>query len=162
MPIFVTLTESDVNLWVGKTWTAIDRLTSILESDLSEFLQAVVRSVLLYGCAALTLTKRLETNLDGNYTTIMSAALDKFRLQQATKQHLYGHPSPISPSIQARHFGHFWRSKDEFISDFFPKDFYGWTHQYCPINKRLRLSGLCGHWVPSKGLRSSRWWKHFQ
>ena len=32
------------------------------------FFQAVVVSILLYGCTTWTLTKRLEKKLDGNYT----------------------------------------------------------------------------------------------
>ena len=63
--------ESDVNICIGKTWTSIDRLLTIWKSDLSDkikmqFFQAVVVSVLLYGCTTLTLTKRLEEKkLDG-------------------------------------------------------------------------------------------------
>ncbi len=55
-----------------KVWTAIDRLSIIWKSNLTDkmkrsFFQAAVVSILLYGCTTWTLTKRLEKKLDGNY-----------------------------------------------------------------------------------------------
>ncbi len=41
------------------------------------FFQAAVTSILLYGCTTWTLTKRLEKKLDGNYTRILRAILNK-------------------------------------------------------------------------------------
>ena len=41
------------------------------------FFQAGVVSILLYGCTAWTLTKRLEKKLDGNYTRMVRAILNK-------------------------------------------------------------------------------------
>ena len=55
--------------------------------------------VLLYGCTAWTLTKRLEKELDGQYTRMLRAVINK-----SWKQH---------PT----------RSKDEFLSDVLL-----WTH----------------------------------
>ena len=58
-----------------KAWTAIDRLSIIWKSDLTDkmkrtFFQAAVVSILLYGCTTWMLTKRLEKKLDANYTRI--------------------------------------------------------------------------------------------
>ena len=58
-------TESDINRRLAKTWTAIDRLTIIKKSGKYDkikhtFFQAVVVSILLYGCNTWTLTKRSE------------------------------------------------------------------------------------------------------
>ena len=39
-------------------------------------MRAVV-SILLYGCTTWTLTKRLEKKLDGNYTKMLRAILNK-------------------------------------------------------------------------------------
>ena len=39
------------------------------------FFQAVVVSILLYGCTPWTLTKRLKKKLDGNYTRMLRAIL---------------------------------------------------------------------------------------
>ena len=84
------------------------------------FFQAVVVSILLYGCTTCTLTKRLEKTLDGNYTRMLRAILNKFWRQHPTKHQLYGHLPPITKTIQARrnrHAGYCWRSRDELISD---------------------------------------------
>ena len=77
-------------------------------------------SILLYGCTTWTLTKRLERKLDGNYTRMLRAVLNKSWRQHPTRHQLYGHLPPITKTIQVRrtrHAGHCWRSKDELISD---------------------------------------------
>ena len=84
------------------------------------FFQAAVVSILLYGCTTWTLTKRLERRLDGNYTRMLRAVLNKSWRQHPTRLQLYGHLPPITKTIQVRrtrHAGHCWRSKDELISD---------------------------------------------
>ena len=86
----------------------------------SSFFQAVVASILLYGCTTWTLTKRLEKKLDGNYTSMLQAILNKSWQQHPTRHQLYGHLPPITKTIQVRrtrHAGHCWRSRDELISD---------------------------------------------
>ena len=55
-PIFLVLfssTETDINIWLAKAWTAIKRLSVILKSYLTDkmkrsFFQAAVVSILLY------------------------------------------------------------------------------------------------------------------
>ena len=67
-----------------------------------------------------TLTKRLERRLDGNYTRMLRAVLNKSWRQHPTRLQLYGHLPPITKTIQVRrtrHAGYCWRSKDELISD---------------------------------------------
>ena len=67
-----------------------------------------------------TLTKRLEKKLDGNYTRMFTAILNKSWRQHPTRHQLYSHLPPITKTIQVRrtrHAGHCWRSKDELISD---------------------------------------------
>ena len=79
-------------------------------------------AILLYGCTTWTLTKRLEKKLDGNYTRMLRAILNKSCRQHFTKQQLYSHQLPITKTIQVRrtrHAGHCWRSGDELISDVF-------------------------------------------
>ena len=86
------------------------------------FFQAVVTSILLYGCTTWTLTKRLEKKLDGNYTRMLRAILNKSWQQHPTRHQLYGHLPPITKTIQVRrtrHAGHCWRSRDELIRDVF-------------------------------------------
>ena len=83
------------------------------------FFQAAAVSILLYGCTILTLTKRLEKKLDGNYTRMLRAILNKSWRQRPTRNQLYSHLSPITKTIKVRrtrHAGHCWRSRDELIS----------------------------------------------
>ena len=108
-----------------KAWTAIDQLTIIWKSDLTDkmkrsFFQAAVVLILLYGCTTWTLTKQLEKKLDGNYTRMLRAILNMSWRQLPTRHQLYGHLLPISKTIQVRrtrHARHCWRSRDELISN---------------------------------------------
>ena len=80
----------------------------------------MVVSILLYGRTTWTLTKRIVKKLDGNYTRMLRAALNKSWRKYTTKQQLYHHLPPITKTIQVRltrHAGHCWRSKDDLISD---------------------------------------------
>ena len=58
-------TENDIDMRLAKAWTAVDRLLVIWKSVLSDkikcdFFQAVIVSILLYGCTTWTLTNRTE------------------------------------------------------------------------------------------------------
>ena len=98
-----------------KTWTAINRLSVIWKSDLTDkikrsFFQAVVVSIRLYGCTTWMLIKHMEKKLDGNYKKMLWAILNK----------LYSHLPPTKKTIQVRwtwHVGYYWRSKEELISN---------------------------------------------
>ena len=99
-------------LWFGKS--------DLTDKMKRSFFQAAVVSILLYGCATWTLTKRLEKKLDGNYTRMQRAILNKSWRQHSTRHQLCGHLPPITTTIQVRrtrHAGHCWRSRDELISD---------------------------------------------
>ena len=121
----VSSTEKDIDTRLTKAWTAIDGLSIIWKSDLTDkmkrsFFQAAVALILLYGCTTWTLTKRPEKKLNGNNTRMLRAILNKSWRQHPTRLQLYGHLPPITKTIQARrnrHAGHCWRSKDELISD---------------------------------------------
>ena len=100
------------------------RTTALLYKDRyvmkRSFFQAAVPSILLYGCTTWTLTKRLEKKLDGNYTRMLRAILNKSWRQHPTRHQLYCHLPPITKTIQVRrtrHAGHCWRSMDELIRD---------------------------------------------
>ena len=113
----ISSTEKDIDTRLTKAWTAIDRLSIIWKSDLTDkmkrsFFQAAVVSILLYGCT----TKRLKKKLDGNYTRMLRAILNNSRRQHPTRHQL----PPSTKTIQVRrtrHAGHCSRSKDELISD---------------------------------------------
>ena len=121
----VSSTENDIDTRLTKAWTAIDKLSIIWKSDLTDrmkrsFFQAAVISILLYGCTTWTLTKQLEKKLDGNYTGMLQAILNKSWRQHPTRHQLYGHLLPITKTIQVKrigHAGHCWRSRDKLISD---------------------------------------------
>ena len=133
-----------------KAWTAIDRLSIIWKSDLTDEMkrssfQAAVVSILLYGCTTWTLTKRLEKKLDGNYTRMLRAILNKSWQQHLTRRQLYGHLPPITKTIQvrrARHAGHCWRSKDELISDvlLWPQHMAMYSYDHCIWPRKSRTT----------------------
>ena len=103
----VSPTKKDVNTQLAKAWIAINRLSVIWKSDLTDkikcsFFQATVMSILLYGCTTWMLTKCMEKMLDGNYTKILRAILNKSWSQHSTEQYLYGHLPPITKTIKVR------------------------------------------------------------
>ena len=121
----VSSTEKEIDTRLTKAWTAIDRLSIIWKSDLTDkmkrnIFQAAVVSIRLYGCTTSTLTKRLKRKVDGNYTRMLRAILNKSWRQQPTRHQLYGHLPPVTKTIQSRrnrHAEHCWWSKNKLISD---------------------------------------------
>ena len=66
--------------------------------------------------------KKKKKRIDGNYTRMLRAVLNKSWRQHPTRHQLYGHlpPPHITKTIQfrrTRHAGHCWRSKDKRKSD---------------------------------------------
>ena len=62
----------------------------------------------------------MEKKLDGNYTRMLQAILNKSCRQHLTNLQLYGHLPPITKTIKVRwtrHAGHCWKSRDGLISD---------------------------------------------
>ena len=93
------------------------------------FFQAAVVSMLLYWCTTWTLTKRQKKKLDGNYTRMLRAILNKSWRQTIKVR-------------RSRHAGHCWRSMDELISDvllWIPS--YGQAKAGCPA--RTYIQQLC-------------------
>ena len=121
----VASTKKDIDTRLTKACTAINRLSIIWKSDLTDkmkrsFFQAAVTSILLCGCTTWTRIRRLEKKLDSNYTRMLRASLNKSLQQHPTRHQLYGHLPPITKTIQVRrtrHAGHCWRSRDELIRD---------------------------------------------
>ena len=129
----VSSTEKDIDTRLTKAWTAIDKQSIIWKTDLTDkmkrcFFQAAIVSILLYGCTTYALKKWLEKKLDGNYTRMLQAILNKPWRQHPTKHQLCGYLPPITKTIQVRqtrHAEHCWRSRDELISDILQ-----WTPTY--------------------------------
>ena len=107
----VASTEKDIDTRLTKAGIAINRLSIIWKSDLTDkmkrsFFQAAVASILLYGCTTWTLTKWLGKKLDGNYTRMLRATLNKSWRQHPTRHQMYGHLPPITKTIQLRRTRH--------------------------------------------------------
>ena len=108
----ISSTEKNIDTRLMGAWTAIDRLLIIWKLDLTNkmkrsFFQVV--SILLYGCTTWMLIKRLEKKLDGNYTKMLRAILNKSWWQHPTRHQRYGYLPPITKTIQVRwtrHAGH--------------------------------------------------------
>ena len=90
----VSSTEKDIETQLTKIWTAIDKLSIIWKSNLtdkmkSSFFQAAVVSILLYGCTTWTHTKRLEKKLHGIYTRMLQATPHNARTIRPPASHHY-------------------------------------------------------------------------
>ena len=62
----------------------------------------------------------MEKKLEGNYTTMLRANLNKSGRQHPKKQQIYGHLTPITKTIKVRRTRHArqcWRCRDELISN---------------------------------------------
>ena len=120
----VSSTKKNINLWPAKAWTDIDRLSVIWKSDLTDkikhrFYEAVVMSILLFGCTTWMVTKRMEKKLDSNYTRMLEAILNKSWKQHSTRQQLYSHLPPIKKTIQVRptrYVEHSWRNRNKLMT----------------------------------------------
>ena len=98
-------------------------------------------SVLMYGCTTRTLTKYLGKKLYGNCILSWN--------QHPIKQQLYGHLPLILQTIQDEHF---WRSKDESVSDVHLSTSIREHTSVWPTSKNVHSSTLCRHWVPCRQL----------
>ena len=110
----ISSTETEINTQLTKAWTAIDRLSVIWTSDLTDKIKHS------FFQTTWTLTKGMEEKLDGSYTRMLRAILNKSCRQHPTMQQLYGHLPRITKTIQVRrtrHAGYCWRNEDEHISD---------------------------------------------
>ena len=130
----------DSQRWLSAIWMA--NLTNKMKRN---FFQAVVLSILLYGCTTWTLTKRMEKKLDGNCTRMLQSILNTSLGQHPTKQQLYGHLPPVTKTIQVwrtGHAGHCGRSWAELISDILQwTPSHGWAKAGRPA--RTYIQQLC-------------------
>ena len=83
----------------------------------------------------------MEKKIDGNYTSMLRAILNKSWRQHPTKQPLYGYLPLITKTIQVRrtrHVGYSWRSRDDLISEVLL-----WT----PSNGRAKVRRLARTYI---------------
>ena len=149
----VSSTEKDIDTRLTKAWTAIDRLSIIWKSDLTDkmkrsFFQAAVVSILIYGCTTWTLTKRLERRLDGNYTRMLRAVLNKSWRQHPTRLQLYGHLPP--------HHENYTSSTNQTRRTLLEKQ--GRAHKRCtPVDPHI---WMCKSGTTSTNLHTATMWGH--
>ena len=91
----INSTEKDFKIRIAKAWAALNKMNTVQKSNLSDklkraFFRATVESVLLYGATTWTLTKYLESKLDGTYTRMLRAILNISWREHPTKEQLYG------------------------------------------------------------------------
>ena len=108
----VESTEKDIETRLTKAWTAINRLSTIWKSDLTDkmkrsFFQAAVTSILL-----MHYMDANKTATDGNYTRMLRAILVLAATPHMTPT---VRTCPLSRKLfirRTRHAGHCWRSRD--------------------------------------------------
>ena len=138
--------KKDIDTRLAKAWTAIDRLSVIWKSDLTDkmkrsFFQAAVVLILLYGSTTWTLTKQMEKKLDGNYTRMLRAILNKSWRQHPAKQQLYSHLPPITTNqicrtLEKHGRAHKWCS---------PMDPFTWLSKSRATSSNLHTGALWGY-----------------
>ena len=104
---------------------ALNGMNNIWKSNLPDqlkrnFFRATVESVLVYGSISWTLTSALEKKIDGSYTTMLRAALNKSWTDHLFNAELNGNIPRVTATIRQqrlRFAGHCWRSKNELSSE---------------------------------------------
>ena len=96
--------KNDINIRLTKAWTAIDKLSIILKSNLTDkmkrsLFQTVVVSILLYGCTTWTLTsgeearRQLHKNVASNIEQVLEATPHKAPTIRPRDSHHENYPS---------------------------------------------------------------------
>ena len=112
--------EKDVDVRIGKAWVALLKLNTVWNSNLPKnlklaFFHTTVSSVLLYGSSTWTLTKKLETKLNGRYTKMLRVVNNVKWQQSISNNVLYDNLPKITNTnaTQRLNFaGHCLRSKE--------------------------------------------------
>ena len=79
---YIQSTEKYINIRLAKSWAALNEMNSIWKSRLPDkmkrnFFRVTVESMLIYGSGSWTLTKVLANRLNGNYTRMLRAILNR-------------------------------------------------------------------------------------
>ena len=116
--------EQDIKVRKALAWDAYYKLNRVWSSPLERNIKvrlflATVESVLLYGSNTLTLTKKLEQQLDGTYMRMLRKALNVSWRQHMTNEELYKNLQNVSKKIAERRLrlaGHCLRHPEEIAS----------------------------------------------
>ena len=86
-------------------WVAANRMKKIWKSNISRNVsswQLCMKSVLLYGLEAWTLTKSLEKQLNGCYTRLLRMVFNVHWKEHVTNEELYGTMMRVTDKIKER------------------------------------------------------------
>ena len=99
--------EKDIQIRIAKAWSALNSMQEIWKSKIPDklkrhFFRTAVESVLVYGAISWTLTSKLEGKIDGAYTRMLRAALNKSWREYLTNKELYRNIPKISVAISEK------------------------------------------------------------
>lgn len=120
---WIESSKKDLNIRIGKAWTALIKMDKIWKSNLKKELKiglfrATVESVLLYGSNSWTMTKEMERKINGTYTRLLRHVLNVSWRQHLTNRELYGNLPKLTDTICHRRVmfsGHCYRSSNEVV-----------------------------------------------
>ena len=129
-------------------------------------------SVLLYGCTTGTLTKRIKKKLNGNYSKISGAFMNKSLKQRQTKQQFDGYNPKNYLSKKNNALSTMLENQGRICKEFSSVDSYTWTHLCWSTSKKLHSFGGCPRGVMVKAMAcgivvrefvlQSRYYVHFR
>ena len=144
----ISSTESDLSIYLAKAWNAMDSLLVLWKSDISDkikqdFFQAVAVFIISYGCTTLTLTKYKEEKLDGDYTRMIRAVLNKLWKKKSPQNCTC--TDTYLPSHKLFELGEpeMWVTCGEARLDSLAR-LDSWMCHWCPTRKVLLTSALKG------------------
>ena len=113
---YMQSTEKYINIRLAKSWVAFNDIHSIWKSRQPakmkrNFFRATVEYVLIYGYVSWILTKALDKRLNGNYTRMLRAILNRSWKDHPNNKEIYGNIPDICTSIRQqrlRFSGHCW------------------------------------------------------
>ena len=122
---WVDTTIRDIKVRKALAWAALRKMDKIWNSSLNRsrkinLFKATVEYVLLYGCEAWTLNKKLNKLLDGCYTRMLRKVLNISWRQHLTNKELYNGLPKVSNVIRKRRLtfaGHSYRQHGDPVSD---------------------------------------------
>ena len=98
----------------------------------------------------------MEKKIDGNYTRMLRAIMNKPMRKGTTKKQQYSHLPPITKTIhirRTRHAGYYWRSKDGLISD----ELLRTPSQGGAKNKNINTAAQCDTGCSLDDILRERW-----
>ena len=118
----ITSTESDVNIHIGKVWTAIDSFLTILKFDPYKIgiIPSYCHVITIVWSHHLNFNETLGEKQNVNYPRTLFVVLNKSWKQSPTKQLLYNHLCLTLQTLRIRQARHSWNcrwSKHVLISD---------------------------------------------